>query len=164
MPKHCAKKKYPIYECSKVTSDGKGQPISNCDNVNAEIPVEDLYCFVCEKVIMQQEGDLDNFGGNAVFCEGTYQCWFHRICVGLIKKLYIALGGSDGPYLCPYYMTCKHNTELINLTNMVKTLSEELSKLKSIVDSLKETIKWQQSKTAALQSQLSAVICQFEHG
>ena len=51
-------------------------------------------------------------------------------------------------------MTCKHDIQLINLTNIVKTLSEELPNLKSTLSSLTETIKQQQDEIAALQSQL----------
>ena len=36
---------------------------------NAEIPEEDLNCLVCEKIIMEQDGDSDSVGGDAVFCE-----------------------------------------------------------------------------------------------
>ena len=65
-------------------------PTSDCDNASAEIAEEDLYCLVCEKIVIEQDGDLGNAGDNAVFCEGACQGWFHRICVGLIK-FYIAV-------------------------------------------------------------------------
>ena len=54
---------------------------------NAEIPEEDLNCPVCEKTIMEQDGDSDNVGGNVVFCEVLDQLrsytllWVSHFCV-----------------------------------------------------------------------------------
>ena len=52
------------------------------NDVNPKMPEEDL-CGL-SWTIMEQDGESGNAGDDAVFrCEGTFQGWFHRICVGL---------------------------------------------------------------------------------
>ena len=63
------------------------------------------------------------------FCEGDCQGWLHRKCVCMTKKLYVALGQSDEPYLCPHCAFAQYEQEIDSLKDQVKSLSEELTLL-----------------------------------
>ena len=47
----------------------------------------------------------------------------------MTKKLYVALGQSDDPYLCPHYAFAEYEHEIDSLKDEVKSLSEELTLL-----------------------------------
>ena len=83
-------------------------------------------CLICDAII--HEGDNAE---NAVYCEGDCQGWLHRKCVCMSKKLYIAIGKSNDPYVCPHCKFDAQQKEVDKLRDTVKTVSNELALLKS---------------------------------
>jgi len=65
-------------------------------------------------------------GENAVYCEGQCNFWLHRKCVGLTKQAYIEIGSSEDPYICPHCTMAYYRKEIVELKNLVKSLSEKL--------------------------------------
>ena len=85
---------------------------------------ESEVCLICDTVI--RDGDDPD---DALYCEGDCQGWLHRKCVCMTKKLYVALGQSDDPYLCPHCAFAEYEQEIDSLKDQVKSLSEELTLL-----------------------------------
>ena len=51
--------------------------------------------FACEHSI--EEGNEENKGQSALFCEGIHKRWAQVACVGISGKLYQELGECDSP-------------------------------------------------------------------
>ena len=75
-------------------------------------------CLVCELVIKEGNDEPDE----TVYCEGDCQGWLHRKCVGMTKKLYLALSESDNPYICPHCKLTSYQDKINSLKGTIKTL------------------------------------------
>ena len=65
-----------------------------------------------------------------LYCEGTYQKWFHRWCAGVHKENYEALAAGDNPFLCPSCCLAEHCQLIMTLIDTMETLKDEICKLK----------------------------------
>ena len=72
-------------------------------------------CLVCGSRITEANEEHGITGDNAVFCEGKYDAWVHRPCIGLSKQSYEALSELESPYLCPHCMLSKQTKEIEDL-------------------------------------------------
>ena len=102
-------------------------PHSNSKKSKAEV------CPICDVVI--HECDNKSKSDDALYCEGDCQSWFHHKCVGMTRKMYIALGQSEEVYYCPHCKSVIYQEEINSLKNTINELSEIISDLKSKVDS-----------------------------
>lgn len=88
---------------------------------------DDEVCLICDVTIQ----DSDDEPNEALYCEGDCQGWLHRKCVGMTKKLYLTLGQSEEPYICPHCKLNAYQEEINNLKGTIKSLTDELTHLKS---------------------------------
>ena len=94
-------------------------------------------CLVCGSRITEANEEHGITGDNAVFCEGKYDAWVHRPCIGLSKQSYEALSELESPYLCHHCMLSKQTKEIEDLKQPVKSLAENLSAAKNQILVLK---------------------------
>ena len=101
-------------------------PHSNSKKSKAEV------CPICDVVI--RDCDDKSKSDDALYCEGDCQSWLHRKCVGMTRKMYIALGQSEEVYYCPHCKSAIYQEEINGLKNTIKDLSKTIADLKSKVD------------------------------
>ena len=54
-------------------------------------------------------------GDNALFCEGKYEAWYHRKCVGLLKCAYEQASESNDPFYCMFCLQTHYNNAIAGL-------------------------------------------------
>ena len=75
------------------------------------------------------DSDENTEGHDAVFCEGDYQGWIHRICATLTHPAFENLSEST-PYLCSYCTFTKQYKEIFfELKETVKKLTSKITEL-----------------------------------
>ena len=86
--------------------------------------VTSVKCAVYEQTIVEAKE-------KALYCEGTCKQWFHRYCPGIPSCCFATLSTSSSPF--KYYACCQQNhaQEIASLRDIVATLKEEVSVLKS---------------------------------
>ena len=99
------------------------------------------HCSVCSNIIVAEcctDKGID--GDDALFCEGVYQAWVHRMCVGLNKQTYEALAEDDCPYLCSH-CNINEQSRIIEDLKISSQLDDILKQMEShLLSSLQEAI------------------------
>ena len=91
-------------------------------------------CPICLEPIVDAGGEEE--GQEALYCEGTCECWHHRWCAGVTKQRFEAISASTEPFLCP---SCKSDCQqdaIVRLKTCVDSLCEEVRELKGTVETL----------------------------
>ena len=122
-------------------TEESGEDVSaHADLQNADI------CPTCTQAIV--EAAVDTEGQEAILCEGSCNCWYHRWCAGVSTLRYKALSMSEEPFLCPSctadrHRQCIHEQQqaIRELQGCVRSLSDEVRELKGIVASMHEPSK-----------------------
>ena len=94
-------------------------------------------CPTCAQTIVEANDDRE--GQEALFCEGNCNTWYHRWCAGVSTLRYEALSSSEEPFLCPTCTSDKHQQSIFELQSSVKSLLEEVCKLKVIIATLQKS-------------------------
>ena len=122
-------------------TEESGEDVSaHADLQNADI------CPTCTQAIV--EAAVDTEGQEAILCEGSCNCWYHRWCAGVSTLRYKALSMSEEPFLCPSCTADRHRQyiheqqqAIRELQGCVRSLSDEVRELKGIVASMHEPSK-----------------------
>ncbi len=79
-------------------------------------------------------------GQEALFCEGTCECWYHRWCVGVTRVRFQPLSESAEPFLCPACTSQQQQKAIKELQGCVQALTAEILELKAAVCGLQKTV------------------------
>ena len=91
-------------------------------------------CPICMELIV--ESTKSKAGHDAIYCEGYCNSWLHRRCAGLSKPLFASMEKSKDPFHCPHCQLKNHSDEITKLKTTIASLTETVNLLQS---SLKPT-------------------------
>ena len=102
------------------------------EDVGAHVDLKNAdICPTCTQAIV--EAAVDTEGQEAILCEGSCNCWYHRWCAGVSTLRYKALSMSEEPFLCPSctadrHRQCIHEQQqaIRELQGCVRSLSDEV--------------------------------------
>ena len=138
---------------SKVPLPGTPQRVQT-DTTDSQppTPMEDqrptgnlvgVECPTCSKPIKDATGGCE--GEEALFCEGTCQCWYHHWyhcwCVGVTGVRFQVLSESNEPFLCQACISHQQHIIIRELQSCVQVLTGEIWELKAAVCELQITVQ-----------------------
>ena len=91
-------------------------------------------CPICAEYIIDATDTHE--GQEALFCDGTCQCWFHRWCAGVSKARYKLISESPEPFLCPTCTFDRQQAVIQDLQTNVQALTEEILQVKASLATL----------------------------
>ncbi|MDD9818427.1 MAG: hypothetical protein OXU61_09900, partial [Gammaproteobacteria bacterium] len=97
-----------------------------------------VVCPTCSNVIKDATSECE--GQEALFCEGTCHCWYHRWCVGVSSVRFQPLSESSEPFLCPACTSQQQQKTIQELQSCVQALTGEILELKAAVCGLQKTV------------------------
>ena len=91
-------------------------------------------CPICAEYIIDATDTHER--QEALFCDGTCQCWFHRWCAGVSKARYKLISESPEPFLCPTCTFDRQQAVNQDLQTNVQALTEEILQIKASLATL----------------------------
>ena len=91
-------------------------------------------CPICLEPIIDAGGEEE--GQEALYCEGTCECWHHRWCAGVTKQRFETISASPEPFFCPSCKSERQQDAIVRLKLCVDSLCEEVRVLKGTVETL----------------------------
>ena len=91
-------------------------------------------CPICAEHIIDATDTIE--GQEALLCDGTCQCWFHRWCAGVSQAHYNLISKSPEPFLCPTCTFDRQQAVIQDLQSNVQALTEEILQVKASLATL----------------------------
>jgi len=107
--------------------EASNSSVATCSNVT---------CPTCSEFV--RDATAENEGQEALFCEGTCQCWYHRLCVGVGQARFQKLTESTEPFLCPTCTSENQQKAIEELRGNVQALTTEILELKAAMAGLQK--------------------------
>ena len=107
--------------------EASNSSVATCSNVT---------CPTCSEFV--RDATAENEGQEALFCEGTCQCWYHRLCVGVGQVRFQKLTESSEPFLCPTCTSENQQKATEELRGNVQALTTEILELKAAMAGLQK--------------------------
>ena len=109
-----------------------GPPVDSTANKKTTESSE--VCPICAEYIIDATDTHE--GQEALFCEGTCQCWFHRWCAGVSQARYKLIRKSPEPFLCPTCTFDRKQAVIQDLQSNIQALTEEILQVKASLATL----------------------------
>jgi len=93
-------------------------------------------CPICVEPVLDETED--SVAQDALFCEGSCQCWHHRWCASVSKEQYVALLDSTEPFLYPSCTAANQQNAIASLRDCLNALTDEVRVLKATVAALQK--------------------------
>ena len=116
-----------VCRCGGKTPGAPSQP-----GTPVRVSTSKKACEICPMCTQPIEGATElKDGQEALMCEGTCDCWYHRWCAGVSKERFAALSDSEEPFLCPSCASERRQCIVHELQDMVRCLANEARELKA---------------------------------
>ena len=109
-----------------------GPPVDS--SANEKTTGSSEVCPICAEYIIDATDTHE--GEEALFCDGSCQCWFHRCCAGVSQARYKLISESPEPYLCPTCTFDRQQAVIQDLQSNVQALTEEILQVKASLETL----------------------------
>ena len=109
-----------------------GKTAAKVKNTSDSGNEEDCNCVLCCEPVKDDEDD-------GLYCEGACAQWFHRYCAGVTVPQFERLSSSSSPFLCYACFQEEQRAKVSSLEDKVAALTAELSELKTVLESRRET-------------------------
>jgi len=110
-----------------LCTEASNSSVATCSSVT---------CPTCSEFV--RDATAEREGQEALFCEGTCQCWYHRLCVGVGQARFQKLTESTEPFLCPTCTSENQQKAIEELRGNVQALTTEILELKAAMAGLQK--------------------------